>query len=215
MAAYLDLKLTVPGGAVLPMAGVTWVAVSPDTSSARRASGDVRRTARPHGRAIRSPGCRPARQASTAGSDTGPRRSIHKLTIDRREARFFADVPDPGGVRIVDAAAHREQLDGHLRAVAAADTGRPVQPAAAVGRRPRRSGGLPGMAAALSSVSCIPTAMCCIGCTATRRRRNRGRRADCGHTAGAYRAVARSARYGPHRDGDRLDASATMCCPTC
>ena len=29
MAAYVDLELTVPGGAVLPMAGVTWVAVSP------------------------------------------------------------------------------------------------------------------------------------------------------------------------------------------
>src|ERR1700742_4145517 len=29
MAMYLDLELTVPGGAVLPMAGVTWVAVAP------------------------------------------------------------------------------------------------------------------------------------------------------------------------------------------
>ena len=34
----------------------------------------------------------------------------HKLTVDRREARFHAEVPDPGGVRIVEAAAHREQL---------------------------------------------------------------------------------------------------------
>ncbi|HEV7849824.1 MAG TPA: GNAT family N-acetyltransferase, partial [Mycobacterium sp.] len=29
VALYLDLELTVPGGAVLPMAGVSWVAVSP------------------------------------------------------------------------------------------------------------------------------------------------------------------------------------------
>ena len=29
MAHYLDLKLTVPGGAVVPCAGVTWVGVAP------------------------------------------------------------------------------------------------------------------------------------------------------------------------------------------
>ena len=29
MALFLDLRLTVPGGAVLPMAGVSWVAVAP------------------------------------------------------------------------------------------------------------------------------------------------------------------------------------------
>ena len=34
MAHYLDLRLTVPGGAVLPVAGVTIVAVSPPTAAA-------------------------------------------------------------------------------------------------------------------------------------------------------------------------------------
>ena len=29
VAVFLDLELTVPGGAVLPMAGVSWVAVAP------------------------------------------------------------------------------------------------------------------------------------------------------------------------------------------
>jgi len=29
MSSFLDLRLTVPGGAVLPMAGVSWVAVAP------------------------------------------------------------------------------------------------------------------------------------------------------------------------------------------
>ena len=42
-----------------------------NTSATRRTSGDVRRTARRHGRTIRSRDWRPARQASTGGSDTG------------------------------------------------------------------------------------------------------------------------------------------------
>ena len=29
MSLYLDLRLTVPGGVILPAAGVTWVAVAP------------------------------------------------------------------------------------------------------------------------------------------------------------------------------------------
>ncbi len=73
MASYLDLKLTVPGGAVLPMAGVSWVAVSPTHRRRGVLTSDVRRTAPRMGRRIRSPGWRPARPASTAGSVTAPR----------------------------------------------------------------------------------------------------------------------------------------------
>jgi predicted acetyltransferase len=35
----------------------------------------------------------------------------HSLAIDRRAARFHAEVPDPGGVRMVRPAQHREQLE--------------------------------------------------------------------------------------------------------
>ena len=31
----------------------------------------------------------------------GPATVSHRLVVDRREARFLAEVPDPGGVRIV------------------------------------------------------------------------------------------------------------------
>ena len=55
--------------------------------------------------------------------------------------------------------------------MAAADAGRPVQPAPAVGRGPRRPRGRPGTAAARSSVCCTPTVSRCTGCTAAGRRR--------------------------------------------
>ena len=107
--SYLDLKLTVPGGAVLPMAGLSWVAVSPT----HRRRGALRAMfAELHGRMGDYPIA--GLQASEAGIygrfGYGPAMVEHKLTVDRREARFLADVPDPGGVRIVEAAAHREQL---------------------------------------------------------------------------------------------------------
>ncbi len=109
VAIYLDLELTVPGGAVLPMAGVTWVAVSPT----HRRRGVLRAMfAELHGRMGDYPIA--GLQASEAGIygrfGYGPAMVEHKLTVDRREARFFAEVLDPGGVRVVEAAAHREQL---------------------------------------------------------------------------------------------------------
>lgn len=42
MAYYLDLRLTVPGGTVLPMAGGVVGVRGADASQARRAAGDVR-----------------------------------------------------------------------------------------------------------------------------------------------------------------------------
>jgi predicted acetyltransferase len=109
VAIYLDLQLTVPGGTVLPMAGVTWVVVSPT----HRRRGVLRAMfAELHDRMGDYPIA--GLQASEAGIygrfGYGPALVEHRLTVDRREARFFAEVPEPRGVRIVEAAAHREQL---------------------------------------------------------------------------------------------------------
>lgn len=110
MALYLDLKLTVPGGAVLPMAGVSWVAVAPT----HRRRGVLRAMfAELHGRMGGYPVA--GLEASEAGIygrfGYGPATVMHRLTVDRREARFHADVPDPGGVRLVRPAQHGEQLE--------------------------------------------------------------------------------------------------------
>jgi predicted acetyltransferase len=109
MALYLDLKLTVPGGAVLPMAGVSWVAVSPT----HRRRGVLRAMfAELHGRVGGYPIA--GLEASEAGIygrfGYGPATVVAGLTVDRRMARFHADVPDPGGVRVVRPTEHRQQL---------------------------------------------------------------------------------------------------------
>jgi predicted acetyltransferase len=110
VAIYLGLELTVPGGAVLPMAGVTWVVVSP---AHRRRGVLTAMFAELHSRMGEYPIA--GLQASEAGIygrfGYGAAMVEHRLTVDRREARFFDEVPDPGGVRIVEAAPHRDQLD--------------------------------------------------------------------------------------------------------
>jgi predicted acetyltransferase len=109
MALFLDLQLTVPGGSVLPMAGVSWVAVSPT----HRRRGVLRAMfTELHDRMHAYPIA--GLEASEAGIygrfGYGPATVEHKVTVDRREARFHADVPDPGGVRIVRPAEHSRQL---------------------------------------------------------------------------------------------------------
>ena len=103
-------RLTVPGGAVLPMAGVSWVCVAPThrrrgvlagcspscTAGCRRLSG--RRT-----RGVRGRHLRPVRlRAGECRRD---------VTVDRRGRRFLDEVPDPGGVRIVGPREHRDQIE--------------------------------------------------------------------------------------------------------
>jgi predicted acetyltransferase len=109
-AFYLDLKLTVPGGAVLPMAGLSGVAVSP---THRRRGALTAMFTELHGRMGDYPIA--GLEASEAGIygrfGYGPSTLWRELTIDRREARFHDDVPDPGGVRTVRPMEHRDQLE--------------------------------------------------------------------------------------------------------
>jgi predicted acetyltransferase len=111
MSHYLDLQLTVPGGAVVPVAGITWVAVAPT----HRRRGVLRKLyTEVHQRIA---GARYPIAALTASEGGiygrfgyGPATIERELTVDRRVASFHADVPDPGGVRSVKPAEHRDEL---------------------------------------------------------------------------------------------------------
>lgn len=110
VAVFMDLQLTVPGGAVLPMAGVSWVAVAPT----HRRRGVLRGMfAELHRRMGSYPIA--GLEASEAGIygrfGYGPATVWERLAVDRAQARFHADVPDPGGVRVVRPAGHRGQLE--------------------------------------------------------------------------------------------------------
>jgi predicted acetyltransferase len=112
MAHYLDMQLTVPGGAVLPMAGVTLVGVAPT----HRRRGILRAMyAELHNRIA-------AQQYPIAGLTAseggiygrfgyGPATIAQEFTVDRRFARFRDDAPDPGGVRLIKPADHRDELE--------------------------------------------------------------------------------------------------------
>ena len=111
MSHYLDLRLTVPGGTVLPVAGITWVAVAPT----HRRRGLLRAMYTELHRRIA--GARYPIAALTASEGGiygrfgyGPATIEQEVTVDRRAARFHDDVPDPGGVRMVKPAEHRDEL---------------------------------------------------------------------------------------------------------
>jgi predicted acetyltransferase len=110
VALFLDLQLTVPGGAVLPMAGVSWVAVAPTHRRRGALSGMF---AELHRRMDAYPVA--GLEASEAGIygrfGYGPATVWESLAVDRAQARFRPDVPDLGGVRVVRPAEHREQLE--------------------------------------------------------------------------------------------------------
>jgi predicted acetyltransferase len=108
---YLDLQMTVPGGAVLPVAGLTWVAVAPT----HRRRGLLRGMyTELHNRIADARYPIAALTASEGGIygrfGYGPATIEQELTIDRRFARFHVDAPDPGGVRLVKAARHRDDF---------------------------------------------------------------------------------------------------------
>jgi predicted acetyltransferase len=111
MAHYLDMLLTVPGGAVLPMAGITIVGVAPT----HRRRGILRTMyTELHNRIA---GARYPIAGLTASEGGiygrfgyGPATIEQEFTVDRRLARFRDDAPDPGGVRMVKPADHGDDL---------------------------------------------------------------------------------------------------------
>jgi predicted acetyltransferase len=112
MALYLDLRLTVPGGAVLPAAGITWVAVAPT----HRRRGILRQMFVDLHRRIAG-GRYPivALLASEGGIygrfGYGQATIEQTLCVQRRFAVFHPDVPDPGQVRIVEPAQYRDRFE--------------------------------------------------------------------------------------------------------
>lgn len=108
---YLDLRLTVPGGQVLPAAGISWVAVAPT----HRRRGLLRSMYEELHHRIADAGYPLAALTASEGGiygrfGYGPATIERELSIDRRFARFHAAVPDPGGVRVVDPAGHRDDF---------------------------------------------------------------------------------------------------------
>lgn len=111
MAHYLDFELTVPGGAVLPAAGVTWVGVAPT----HRRRGLLRAMYTELHQRFSDNGYPFAALTATEGGiygrfGYGPATTETELSVDRRFARFHGDAPDPGGVRIVRPQEYRAEL---------------------------------------------------------------------------------------------------------
>jgi predicted acetyltransferase len=111
MAHYLDLKLTVPGGAVLPTAGVTWVGVAPT----HRRRGLLRAMYTELHHRFADAGYPFAALTASEGGiygrfGYGPATVETELTLDRRFARFHHDAPDPGGVRVIRPIEHRDEF---------------------------------------------------------------------------------------------------------
>src|ERR1700754_3380282 len=112
MAHYLDMRLPVPGGAVLPMAGITIVGVAPT----HRRRGILRAMyTELHNRIADARYPIAGLTASEGGIygrfEYGPATIEQELSVDRRFARFREEAPDPGGARIVKAADHRRELE--------------------------------------------------------------------------------------------------------
>lgn len=110
-ACYLDLELTVPGGTVLPAAGVSAVAVAPT----HRRRGVLRAMYDElHTRIADKHYPIAALTASEGGIygrfGYGPATIERGLSVQRRLATFHPDAPDDGGVRVVTPRDHREQM---------------------------------------------------------------------------------------------------------
>jgi predicted acetyltransferase len=110
VALFLDLQLTVPGGTVLPMAGVSWVAVAPT----HRRRGALRGMfAELHAQMGAYPiaGLEASEGGIYGRFGYGPATIRQSVTVDRGAAQFRSGVPDPGGVRLVRPAEHRGELE--------------------------------------------------------------------------------------------------------
>ena len=111
MAHYLDLTLTVPGGATVPTAGITWVGVAPT----HRRRGLLRAMYTELHQRISDAGYALAALTATEGGiygrfGYGPATIATELVVDRRFADFRSDAVDPGGVRMVQATEHRDEF---------------------------------------------------------------------------------------------------------
>jgi predicted acetyltransferase len=111
IARYLDFEMTVPGGAVLPTAGLSAVGVAPT----HRRRGVLRAMYDElHERITRAGYPMAALTASEGGIygrfGYGPATIERSLSVQRRFAHFHPDTPDVGGVRLVDPGDHRGQL---------------------------------------------------------------------------------------------------------
>ncbi|MFS0896350.1 enhanced intracellular survival protein Eis [Mycolicibacterium litorale] len=111
---YLDLQLTVPGGVVVPVAGISWVSVAPT----HRRRGLLRMMfTELHDRIAAAQYPIAALTASEGGIygrfGYGPATVSLEWAVDRRWARFRADAPDPGGVRIVTPGEHLDEFAAH------------------------------------------------------------------------------------------------------
>ncbi|OBC07062.1 hypothetical protein A5784_09235 [Mycobacterium sp. 852013-50091_SCH5140682] len=106
---YLNVSLTVPGGAVLPTAGISFVAVAPT----HRRRGILRMMYTELHRRIADAGLPVAALTASEGGiygrfGYGPATGKQLITVDRRFAAFHASVADPGGVRLVKPGDHRD-----------------------------------------------------------------------------------------------------------
>lgn len=110
VALFLDLALTVPGGAVLPMAGVSWVSVAP-THRRRGALNGMLGELHRHMDAYPIAGLGASEAGIYGRFGYGPATTWQQLSVDREQARFHPEVPDPGGVRIVRVDEHRAQIE--------------------------------------------------------------------------------------------------------
>lgn len=111
MAHYLDMSLTVPGGAVIPTAGITWVGVAPT----HRRRGVLRSMYTSLHQHIADRGYPMAALTASEGGiygrfGYGPATIETEFTLDRRFARFHPDAADSGGVRVVTAGEHRDDF---------------------------------------------------------------------------------------------------------
>ncbi|MGE0776925.1 enhanced intracellular survival protein Eis [Mycolicibacterium sp.] len=110
VALFMDLQLTVPGGAVLPMAGVSFVAVLP---THRRRGALTAMFTELHRRMGDYPvaGLEASEAEIYGRFGYGPATVWERQSVERERARFRPEVPDPGGVRVVRPAEHRAQLE--------------------------------------------------------------------------------------------------------
>lgn len=109
----LSFELTVPGGALVPAAAVTWIAVLPThrrqgilTSIKRRQLDDAAERGEPLAMLLASEGTIYRRFGY------GIATSFMSVTLQRRDAGFLREVADPGRVRLVDEPTARTVLPG-------------------------------------------------------------------------------------------------------